>query len=255
MLKTRVIPLLLLNNGGLYKGKKFKNHKYIGDPVNTVKLFNDKEVDEIMLLDIGASVHNKTINYDLLEDITKEAFMPFAYGGGIRQLDDVKKLFALGVEKIVLGSYALENPVFIKELSERYGSQSIVISLDVKKDWLNRNYLYSLSGTKKTKYKPLEFAKIVDSLGAGEILLNSIENDGLMQGYDLQLIKTISEQISIPLIASGGAGKLDDLVIANKSGANAVAAGSLFVFHGPHRAVLISYPEYELLRKIFENKL
>lgn len=250
MLKTRIIPVLLMKNKGLYKGIKFKNHKYVGDPINTVKIFNDKEVDEIIILDIEASVKNRPIDFDYIKEVVSEAFMPVAYGGGIRSIEDAKKLFNIGVEKIVLNTYAIKKPGLVEELASKFGSQSIVFSLDVKKDFFGRKRVYIKSGTEKTEFKPLELALIMEKKGVGEIMLNDIDRDGTFSGYDLELIKSISSKLNIPLIVSGGAKDIYDFKKAKDAGAHACAAGSMFVFHMPHRAVIISYPKYEEIKKV-----
>lgn len=253
MLKTRVVPCLLLKNNGLVKTVKFRAPTYVGDPINAVKILNEKEVDELIFLDIYATVENRKPKFDLLHDIATECFMPFGYGGGIRNMDDVGKLFNLGIEKIILNSYAVENPSFIREASENFGSQSIVISIDVKKRLLGNYEIFTHSGKKRTRLDPVRFAVQMEEMGAGEIFLNSIDRDGTMQGYDIQLIKEVSRSVSIPVVASGGAGKIDDFALAVKEGgASAVAAGSMFVFHGKLRAVLINYPEINELETIFQ---
>jgi cyclase len=250
MLKRRTIPCLLLKDKGLVKTIKFKNPKYIGDPINAVKIFNDKEVDELIFLDITATIEKRNPQFDLIKDIARECFMPFAYGGGIRNIDDARKMLKLGAEKIVINTYALENPEFIKKASAIFGSQSVVVSIDVKKNWLGKPLIYSHSGTKNTNIDPLEFVRKVEKKGAGELFINSIDKDGTMHGYDLNLIKNISETVDIPVIVCGGAGKLPDFRDAiEMGGASAVAAGSMFVFHGPHRAVLINYPSQEEIKK------
>lgn len=251
MLKTRIIPILLLKNNGLYKGVKFKNHKYIGDPINTVKIFNDKEVDELLIFDIEASRLDKLINFKLLEDMVSEAFMPIAYGGGIKSLEDAKKLFNLGIEKIVLNTSALEDFSLIKNLVTLYGSQSIVFCLDVKKSFFGKYIAYARSGSKKIDTHPTELAKKMQGLGVGEIIINSIDNDGLMQGYDLKLISSIANTLSVPVIACSGAGSLTDFKRAKEAGAHGCAAGSIFVYHKTHKAVLLNYPEYSSLEKLF----
>ena len=253
MLKTRVIPVLLMKNAGLYKGVKFKNHKYVGDPINTVKIFNDKEVDELVIFDIEASRLNKPINFELLENIASEAFMPIAYGGGIKTLDDAQKLFSLGIEKVVLNTSAIENLDLVKKLVDSYGSQSVVFSLDVKKSFFGKYEAYSYSGSKKVKMLPAELAKKMQDLGIGELIINSIDNDGVMQGYDLAIIKEIATQLTIPVIACGGAGNLEDFNKAKEVGAHGCAAGSMFVYNGIHKAVLISYPKYEKLCELFKE--
>ncbi len=246
MLKTRIIPVLLMKNRGLYKGIKFKNHKYVGDPINTVKIFNEKEVDEIVLLDIEASKLGK-IDFEYIKDVVSEAFMPMAYGGGIRSYEDGKKLISLGVEKVVLNTYAVLNFDLVMKLVDKFGSQSVVFSLDVKKTLTGRR-VFIKSGTEKTKYTPIELAKKMEELGVGEIILNDIDRDGTLLGYDTELIRSISKELSIPLVAVGGANSIEDFKKAKEAGAHACGAGTMFVFHGPHRAVLISYPRYEELK-------
>lgn len=251
MFRPRVIPLLLLKNNGLVKTIKFKNSKYIGDPINAVRIFNAKETDELIFLDITATKEKRKISLELLAKIADEAFMPFSAGGGISSLDDIKKLINTGVEKVVINSYAIEHPEFIKLASDTFGSSTIIISIDVKKKMLGRYEVYSHSAAKSTGIDPFMYAEQCANYGAGEILINSIERDGIMEGYDIELIKKISNSVSIPVIACGGAGKLSDLSEAYyKGNASAVAAGSLFVFHGPRRAVLINYPSKEELNNI-----
>lgn len=252
MLKTRVIPCLLLKNQGLVKTVKFKDPKYVGDPINAVRIFNEKEVDELIFLDITASYENRKPNFKLISDIASECFMPFSYGGGIRDLNDIREIFNLGVEKVVINSFAVENPSFIKKASDLYGSQSVVVSIDVKKTLLGKYEMHTAGGKKNLKLDPVTFAKQMEIMGVGEIFLNSIDRDGTMQGYDIELIKKVSESVNIPVIACGGAGKPEDFTDAvKKGGASAVAAGSMFVFHGKHRAVLINYPSIQVLESIF----
>jgi cyclase len=250
MLKTRVIPCLLLKGQGLVKTVKFKNPKYVGDPMNAVKIFNEKEVDELALLDIDATVGGKRPQIKLISEIASECFMPLSYGGGLRHLDDLKTIFNLGVEKVVINSYAIENPAFVEEAAELYGSQSIVVAIDVKKNLSGDYGVFTQGGKRKTNLHPIEHAMEMERLGAGEIFLNSIDRDGTMDGYDIELIKKVTQSVSIPVIACGGAGKIEDFVEAvKKGGASAVAAGSMFVFHGKHRAVLITYPSIQELEK------
>lgn len=253
MLRTRVIPTLLIKDRGLYKGVKFKNHKYVGDPINTVKIFNEKEVDEIVLLDIEASKKNKMIDFEMIAEIATEAFIPLAYGGGIRTFEDAKKLFSLGIEKVILNTAAIENEELMRELIVYFGSQSIVLSLDIKKSFFGKYSLYTKSGTQKTKQDPITFALKMEKIGVGEIIVNSIDNDGKGEGYDKDFLSIISKKLTIPIVASGGAGTIVDFKEAVDSGADAVAAGSMFVYHGPHKAVLISYPRYETLMKLFNK--
>ena len=252
MLNPRVIPCLLLKDTGLVKTIKFKKPIYIGDPLNAVKIFNEKEVDELVFLDIIATTKNRKPFFELISKIATECFMPFAYGGGIREIEDVKQIFHLGAEKIIINSYAVENPAFISTVSQLFGRQSIIISIDAKKDLLGRYRIFTHGGRRGTNLDPAQFAIKMEKMGAGEILLTSIEKDGTMQGYDLKLIKKVAQAVSIPVIACGGAAKLTDFSAAVKeANAAAVAAGAMFVFQGENRAVLINYPYRKELEKIF----
>ena len=254
MLRTRVIPCLLLRNLGLVKTTKFKDPTYLGDPINIVKIFNDKEVDELIFLDITATIEGASPPFQLLSKITTECFMPLGYGGGIRRIEDVERILNLGVEKIVVNSYAIDKPLFIKEAADIAGSQAVVVSIDVKKNRGGDYEVYTHSGQKATGQDPVQHAIQMEKQGAGEILLTSIDRDGTMQGYDLELISKVSRAVGIPVVACGGARTLLDLVEAVRDGgASAAAAGSMFVFHGPHRAVLISYPSPHELREAFGN--
>ncbi len=254
MLIPRAIPCLLLRNQGLVKTVRFKDPKYLGDPINIVRLFNDKEVDEVMLLDITATVENRKPCFKLIEEVASEAFMPLGYGGGVRSLEDVKTILGLGVEKIVINSYAVENPDFVTQAADFAGSSSIVASIDVKQTLWGRYEVRTHSGRKSAGMDPVEHAKTLEKLGAGEILLNSIDRDGRMQGYDLELIKRVTQAVNVPVVACGGARTIQDLRSAVKdAGAAAAAAGSMFVFQGPHRAVLISYPSSSELHQIFDE--
>ena len=250
MLKTRVIPCLLLKNEGLVKTVQFKHPKYVGDPINAVKIFNEKEVDELVFLDTTATIENRKPPLKLISEIATECFMPFCYGGGIRSIEDIAELFKLGVEKVSLNSYAVENPSLISRAAEMFGNQSIVVSIDVKKTLFGKYRVFTHGGRKASKHDPVEFAVRMQEAGAGELFLNSIDRDGTMQGYDLDLIKRVAEAVSVPVIACGGAGSLDDFAAAVKQGgASAVSAGSLFVFQGRHRAVLITYPSTKELEQ------
>ena len=252
MLRTRVIPCLLLKNLGLVKTIKFKDPTYLGDPINIVKIFNDKEVDELIFLDITATVENKSPPFELLAKIATECFMPLGYGGGIHRVESIERILNLGVEKIVVNSYAVENPPFIKAAAGLAGSQAIVASIDVKKNHLGEYEVYTHSGQMATGLHPVRHAKEMERQGAGELLLTSIDRDGTMQGYDLELIKQVSEAVGIPVVASGGAATVQHLADGVRlGGASAAAAGSMFVFQGPHRAVLISYPTPQELRAAF----
>jgi cyclase len=251
MIRPRVIPALLLQGQGLVKTVKFKDPTYLGDPINIVRIFNDKEVDELVFLDITATNENRPPAFDRLANITSECFMPLGYGGGIRNMDDVRHLLSIGIEKVILNTSAVENPALVREAADYAGSSSVVISIDVKKSFLGKYEVYTQSGKKNTGLDPVRHAIEMEKCGAGEIFLNSIDRDGMMQGYDIDLIRRVADAVSIPVVACGGAGKLQDLSDAIKmGGASAAAAGSLFVFQGPLRGVLISYPSAEELKRI-----
>jgi cyclase len=239
---TRIIPVLLLNKGGLYKTVKFSKPAYVGDPINAVKIFNEKEADELILLDFTATKEKREIDFAKISQIAGEAFMPMAYGGGIRNIEDARRIFHCGFEKVVLNSALFNSPDLIRSITSVFGSQAVVVSIDVRKDLFGRYRVYSCSGTKNTGKDPIDWAKDVEKQGAGEIMLNSIDRDGTWNGYDEQLIRAASSAVSIPLIASGGAGSTDDFRNAVHAGASAVAAGSLFVFQKKGMGVLISFP-------------
>jgi cyclase len=251
MLKTRVIPVLLLKGKGLVKTIKFKNPKYIGDPINAVKIFNDKEVDELVFLDIEVSKKKHEPQFELIERIANEAFIPFAYGGGIKNIAIAKKILRLGAEKVILNSYALENPNLIRELAEHFGNQSIVVSLDIRQNIFGKYKLYGFSGSKRYSANVLEFASNCESLGAGEIIVNSISREGTYTGFDIELIGLISSFVNIPIVALGGAASLSDFRKAKEAGAHAVAAGSLFVYAKKNQGVLINYPKIKDLEELF----
>lgn len=255
MISYRVIPVLLLHQDGLVKTIKFKKPKYVGDPINAIKIFNEKEVDELVFLDIDASKEKRGPNFELLEQIASECFMPLAYGGGISSLDQVNRILYTGIEKVILNSTALIKPTLIDKIAKAAGNQSVVVSIDVKKNWLGKANIYSHSGLKVPKTSIVDFAREMENRGAGEIIINSVDLDGLMTGYDLDLIRQLSDAVRIPVVGCGGAGSLLDLQKAVKEGqASAVAAGSLFVFYGPHKAVLINYPSQKQLKSIFEDE-
>lgn len=242
MRRTRVIPSLLLKRRGFYKTKKFKDPVYLGDPINILKIFNDKEVDEICVLDIGATPSDSGPQLDYLGEFASECFVPLAYGGGITKMEQVREIFRIGFEKCVINSSYHVEPDLIKNAASEYGSQSVVVSIDVKKKLLGGYEVITNCGSKKTGRNPKDLAQEAEDMGAGEILLNAIDRDGMMNGYDLGLAETICSTVSVPVILSGGAGSVDDLSQAANVGASAVAAGAFFVFTGPHRAVLINVP-------------
>lgn len=242
--------MLLLRGTGFVKTRNFKSPSYIGDCFNTVRLFNEKEADELMILDITATPEKKPINFELLKNLASECFMPLSYGGGIRSIEDMRKLFRAGFEKISLNTEAVQNPGLIREASREFGEQSIIVSIDVRRKLFGGYEVYINGGRLGTGMDPVTAAKRAVDFGAGEILLNSIDRDGMMGGYDLELTKKVADSVPVPLIACGGAGSLDDFRKAIDIGsASAVAAGSFFVFTGKYRAVLITYPSYEDARK------
>lgn len=248
----RIIPVLLLDNKGLYKTVKFKDPKYVGDPLNAVKIFNEKEVDELIFLDINASVQGRKPNLDYLANIASECFMPLCYGGGIRSIVDIKQVIGTGIEKVSLNSIAIENPAFIREAADTFGSSTVCVSIDVKKNFWGKYEVFTKGKTKPAISDPVAFAVEMNRRGAGEILLNSVDRDGTMEGFDTEIIKRVASEVDIPVIACGGAGNVADLHAAYAQGkASAMAAGSMFVFHGKHRAILISYPDQETLKKTF----
>jgi cyclase len=238
-------------NGGLVKTVRFASPNYIGDPINAIKIFNEKEVDEIVFLDISSNTGVMKPNFDLLPDITSECFIPFTYGGGVSTIEDIKKLLNIGIEKISINSHALEDIKIVEKAAGIFGSQSIVVSVDVKKNVFGKYQIYSRDGKKKHTIGIKEYIKQLEEIGAGELFINSIDRDGMMKGYDVDLIRMVTETVSIPVIACGGAGKLDDCAeVIKEGGASAAAAGSLFVYHGKHKAVLINYPTQNEMNQI-----
>jgi cyclase len=250
MFLPRVIPVLLLKDLGLVKTIQFENHRYIGDPINAVKIFNVKEVNEIVFLDIMAT-KSHVINFEMIKKISQECMTPLTYGGGVTELADIEQLFKIGIEKVAINTAAFHNPQIITEASETFGSQSVIASIDVKKR-ANASYeVFVGNGSTPTGADPVSYAKSMEALGAGEILLTSIDRDGTMAGYDIELIRNVSDAVKVPVIASGGAGKLQDLRSAYRDGkASAVAAGSIFVFFGKKKAVLITYPDRDELEAL-----
>nr|WP_319520918.1 AglZ/HisF2 family acetamidino modification protein [uncultured Sphaerochaeta sp.] len=242
MYRNRLIPCLLLSHKSLFKTVQFKKPRYIGDPINTVKLFSNKEVDELIIVDFTASVENRGPDIEYLKLITSECFMPLCYGGGVTDIHQVEALFKVGIEKIAFNTSLHLNPNLIREAVRNFGSQSIIASIDVKKTILGKKEVFIKSGKLKTRISPKEMLRYVEDLGVGEVLLTSIDHEGLMQGYDHQLIHDLADTITIPLIANGGAGSLDDCNQAIKNGASAAAAGSLFIYYGKKQAVLVNYP-------------
>lgn len=239
--RPRIIPCLTIQDNDLVKTIQFKNPRYIGDPVNSVKIFNDKGVDELCILDITASKLNKEPNFQLLQEIANEAFMPLSYGGGLKTLDHVKRIIKMGYEKVVFNTSFINDPQLIKDTVSFLGSSGVVISIDVKKNMFGKYVVYINDGSQEVKMSLIDVIKLVEDLDAGEIIINSITNDGMMEGYDLNLIRLVSESVSVPVIAIGGAKDVSDLKKAIENGAHAVAASSMFIYYGKQKAVLITY--------------
>jgi imidazole glycerol-phosphate synthase subunit HisF len=249
--RPRLIPCLTMIDRGLVKTVQFKKPRYIGDPINTIRIFNNKGVDEICILDIDATKKGSSPDFEFLQEIASEAFIPLSYGGGITTIQQIEQLLYIGFEKVIINSAFINNPDLIKEAAQLAGRQSIVVAIDVKKNLLGQQHCYYRSGSEKVNVSPLSLAKKAEAMGAGEILLTSINNEGMMSGYDLQLVSEISSSVSIPVIANGGASSIEDFYSVIKTAkAHAAAASSFFVFYGPHRAVLITTPSEEELIKI-----
>lgn len=249
MRRIRVIPVLLISKGGLVKTCQFKNPKYIGDPINAVKIFNDKEVDELVIIDIDATQDKKTPNFAIIKEIVNEAFMPVSYGGGINSLAQVKMLLQNGIEKVILNHSAVHDPKLITDIASNFGAQSVVVSIDYKKNIWGKAKVYTQKGKENTGLDPIEFAQKCEQMGAGEIILQSIEREGTYKGYDIEMIQQLSAAVGIPVVACGGASDIQDFKSAVDHGASAVAAGSMFVFQRPHQAVLISYLNQKSLKE------
>jgi cyclase len=256
MLRSRIIPCLLVHKKGLVKTVGFKDAKYVGDPINAVKIFNEKEVDELIVLDIDATVENKLPDYEMIKNLATECRMPFCYGGGITTVEQAKKIIELGAEKIAISSAAIADPTLIKKIGDAIGVQSVVVIIDVKKRGMLMGGGYDIfinNGKNKAKFKLNEFLEELNQIGVGEIVVNSIDNDGTMKGYDDVLISLFREKTSFPITALGGAGHLDDIkMLISKYKIIGAAAGSLFVFKGKYKAVLINYPNREEKLRLFK---
>ncbi|MDX1440400.1 MAG: AglZ/HisF2 family acetamidino modification protein [Rubricoccaceae bacterium] len=253
-MRPRVIPVLLLRDGRLVKTERFRRERYLGDPVNAIRIFNEKCVDEIVLLDIGATPSGRAPDFGLIREIVSEAFVPLCYGGGVTSVEQMRMLFRAGVEKVAVNSKAVEEPGFIRCAAESFGSSSVIAAIDCGRDWRGRRCVVSRGGRKKHSVEPVAHAVRLVSEGAGEIFLNSVVRDGTMSGYDLDLVRDVSEAVDVPVVACGGAGSVDDLgrVVMN-AGASGAAAGSLFVYYGRLRAVLITFPEEQTLSRMFSS--
>lgn len=254
MFRPRVIPVLLLQGDGLVKSINFKNYRYIGDPINAVKIYNDSGADELVFLDIEASKDKRTISLDFVEKLSEETNMPFAVGGGIRTLEAIQEIIAAGAEKVILNTHAAEHPDFVREAADHFGSSTIAVCIDVKKKFLGGQRTWTHGGSKSTAYSPVEFAKLMEEKGAGELIIQSIEQDGKMEGYDLELLREISTAVTIPVVALGGAGNMEDLKAAYfESHVSALSAGSMFVYQSAKRGVLINYPGRKDLLETFKQ--
>jgi len=250
LLRVRIIPCLLLKDSGLVKTVNFNKYNYIGDPINTCRIFNELEVDELTFLDINATVENKEPNYKVLQEIAEECFMPVSYGGGIKNIQQVEKILSIGFEKVIINSAVFEDRKLISEIANHFGSQSLIISIDYKKNIFGKYQVYGLSGTKNFKIHPVDWAREIKESGAGEILLTSIDREGTWKGYDVELTKQVTEKVNLPVIANGGAGNIDDIAdVVNNGGASAVALGSMVVYQAKDMGVLINFPDRELLSK------
>ena len=257
MLYPRIIPCLLIKDKGLVKTVNFDKYKYIGDPLNAVKIFNEKSVDELIVLDIDASVKNQEPNYNLISNIAMECQMPLCYGGGIKTKEQALRILGMGVEKIAISSSLIKNPILASEISKTAGSQSVVLVVDVKKRRFSGKYdLYINNGSEKISIDIVEFIKTVENYGCGEVVINSIDRDGTMSGYDFEIFNYLRKNISTPMTIIGGASSFDDFSKAIENyGIVGISAGSLFVFKGPHKAVLINYPDYETKEKLIKKNL
>lgn len=246
MLRPRITPCLLVHKGGLVKTVGFKDSKYVGDPINAVKIFNEKEADELIVLDIDATVNGAEPDYQMIRDLAAECRMPLCYGGGVKTAEQASRIIGLGVEKVSISSAAIEDPGLIRRIAEQVGKQSVVVTVDTRKKLLGRYEVQTHNGRKGTKRDPIDFAREAAELGAGEIVLNSIDNDGLMKGYDLNLAQKLRAAVNIPITILGGAGSLDHMrALFDTCGVVGASAGSLFVFKGPYKAVLITYPSVQ----------
>jgi imidazole glycerol-phosphate synthase subunit HisF len=244
MYRPRIIPVLLLGKNGLVKSTSFSNYKYIGDPLNAVQIFNDFHADELIFLDIFATRQNRTIPLDLIKNVGEEAHMPFAVGGGIKTIKDIRAIINAGAERVVINTAAGLNPGFINEAAINFGSSAIAVSIDVKKDFWGKEKVWIKNGSKSLPYSPVAFAQLMERNGCGEIIIHAVKKDGMMAGYDIDLIKRVSEAVKIPVVALGGAGCLQHMQAAYKQGyANGLAAGSMFVYQGLNRGVLLNYPQ------------
>jgi cyclase len=254
--RPRIIPVLLLQNKGLVKSVKFKNHRYIGEPINAVRIFNDMKADELAFIDILATKEGRTISTEFVKNVGEEANMPFSAGGGIRTLEDVRKIIEAGAEKVILNTVAGENPGFVREAADAFGSSTIAVCIDIKKDLFGREKVWIKAGSKSVSSDAVQYAKRIEECGAGEIIIQSIDRDGTMEGYDIMLIKRIAESVTIPVVALGGAGSIGHMsALSEIVSVNGFAAGSMFIYHGTRRAVLVNYPSQEIIQSLLVSYL
>lgn len=246
MFLPRVIPCLLIENGRLVKTVRFSNPNYVGDPINAIHIFNEMGVDELIVLDISATKKGRQPQFDLIETMASECFMPFAYGGGIQTLEQARRILKIGTEKIIINSQANKEKALVRSAAQEFGSQSVIIGIDAKRNFFGKYEVCTEGGRKNTHRNPTDYAKEMEGLGAGEVFLNSIDHDGTWRGYDEGLISKTAGSLKIPVIACGGAGKVDDFKSAIKAGASAVAAGSMFIYQKKGHGVLINYPAEEI---------
>jgi len=255
VLKTRIIPCLQLIDQSLVKTIQFNKYGYIGDPINTVRIFNELEVDELCFLDIRATIQKRTPNFRILSEIANECFMPLSYGGGVKDCDTALKILSIGFEKIVINSAATENINLISDIAEHSGNQSVIVSIDVKKSLFGSYSVYSHDGTNKTGFTPVEWAKKAEEAGAGELLITSMDREGTWKGFDLELVKQITDNVSIPVIANGGAGSIEDIAnVVHHSNASAVALGSMVVYQQKGMGVLVNFPDRMKLERLLEKR-
>ena len=253
MYRPRIIPVLLLKNKGLVKSVKFKNHRYIGDPINAVRILNEMKADELVFIDIMATTEHRTISVDFVKNVGEEANMPFSVGGGIRTLEGIRKIIEAGAEKVILNTIAGEDPGFVRKAADEFGTSTVTVCIDIKKNFFGKIEVWVRAGTKTVSSNPLQYARLMEDMGAGEIIIQSIDRDGTMSGYDISLIKGIAGSVTIPVVSLGGAGNIQDLIDLNTQvSLNGLAAGSMFVYHGNRNAVLINYPDRSELQKFFK---
>jgi cyclase len=256
MLRPRIIPCLLVHKKGLVKTVSFQSPKYVGDPINAVRIFNEKQVDELMVLDIDATVENREPDYQMIEYLAAECRMPLSYGGGVKTVEQAQRIFSLGVEKIAMSSAVVSDPSLVSKMAEQVGSQSVVAVVDVKRKMFGGYEVYTNNGKTNTRLNPVDLIKSIEKLGAGEIVVNSIDNDGQMKGYDFKLIDQVRDATCLPLTVLGGAGTLEDIgKLIHRYGIVGAAAGSLFVFKGVYKAVLINYPNPSEKKKLINENL